>query len=155
DEPTTGVDAVSRREFWDLLGELRDAGLTIVVSTPYMDEAGRCDRVALVQQGRILVVDEPAAIGRGYPYPLYAVVARNRYRLLGKLQHFPHTRSVYPFSAALHYANARADIAPGQVESEIRAYLSGDGFDNLHVEPIDAGIEDAFMALMRSSGEEP
>lgn len=155
DEPTTGVDAVSRREFWDLLGELRDAGLTIVVSTPYMDEAGRCDRVALVQQGRILVVDEPAAIGRGYPYPLYAVVARDRYRLLGELRRFPHARSVYPFGAALHYADARADVAPGQVESEIRAYLSGGGFDNLHVEPIDAGIEDAFMALMRSSGEEP
>lgn len=154
DEPTTGVDAVSRREFWDLLGELRDAGLTIVVSTPYMDEAGRCDRVALVQQGRILVVDEPAAIGRGYPYPLYAVVARDRYRLLGELRRFPHARSVYPFGAALHYADARADVAPGQVESEIRAYLSGGGFDNLHVEPIDAGIEDAFMALMRSSGEE-
>src|SRR5690606_37001287 len=67
DEPTTGVDAVSRREFWDLLADLKRGGLTIVVSTPYMDEAERCDRVALIQAGRILGIDPPSAIVRRYP----------------------------------------------------------------------------------------
>ncbi len=77
DEPTTGVDAVSRREFWDLLARLRDDGLPIVVSTPYMDEAIRCDRVSLMQDGRLLVTDRPDAIGRGYPRPLFAVRGPN------------------------------------------------------------------------------
>src|ERR687891_94690 len=73
DEPTTGVDAVSRKEFWDLLARLRDEGLPIVVSTPYMDEASLCDRVSLIQGGKLLVTDRPAAIGQQYPKPLFAV----------------------------------------------------------------------------------
>ena len=73
DEPTTGVDAVSRREFWDQLGQLRASGITIVVSTPYMDEAERCDRVALMHDGRLLEVDTPGAIARGVRTALLAV----------------------------------------------------------------------------------
>src|SRR5207244_13624736 len=73
DEPTTGVDAVSRREFWDLLGRLKTAGLTIVVSTPYMDEANRCDRVALMQRGRLLAIDTPASVARSFDRPLFAI----------------------------------------------------------------------------------
>src|SRR6188474_821948 len=75
DEPTTGVDAVSRREFWDLLGQLTRGGLTTIVSTPYMDEATRCGRVALIQQGQLLVVDTPTAIARSFDRPLFAVRA--------------------------------------------------------------------------------
>src|ERR1041385_6494928 len=80
DEPTTGVDAVSRREFWELLARFRETGLTIVVSTPYMDEADRCDRVALVQRGRVLAIDTPRAITASYGRPLFAIRVADRYR---------------------------------------------------------------------------
>src|SRR5436190_14561287 len=82
DEPTTGVDAVSRREFWDLLGRLQEGGLTTVVSTPYMDEATRCDRVALMHRGRMLAIDTPAGITRGFEHPLCAVRTGDRYKAL-------------------------------------------------------------------------
>src|SRR6185503_8996003 len=95
DEPTTGVDAVSRREFWDQLAILKATGLTIVVSTPYMDEATRCDRVALMQGGRLLDVDRPAAINERYPLPLLAVSGRDRYRMLAALRQYSNTHSVY------------------------------------------------------------
>nr|MBA3258567.1 ABC transporter ATP-binding protein [Gemmatimonadales bacterium] len=97
DEPTTGVDAVSRKEFWDLLARLRGEGLPIVVSTPYMDEAIRCDRVSLMQDGRFLVTDRPAEIGRRYPRPLLAVRGSNILGLLGALRGFPHAAAVWPF----------------------------------------------------------
>lgn len=148
DEPTTGVDAVSRREFWDLLHELRASGLTIIVSTPYMDEAARCDRVALMQQGRILAIDEPASIGQRFPRPLLAVRAGDRYRLIRVLHTYPHTASVYPFGAELHYSDARDDATPDHVAREVRSYLQSAGFADADVRPIPAGIEDAFMALM-------
>jgi ABC-type multidrug transport system ATPase subunit len=148
DEPTTGVDAVSRREFWDLLGDLRAGGLTIVVSTPYMDEATRCDRVALIQGGRILRTDAPGAIGASYPLPLLSVRAGERYRLLLALRRFPHARSVYPFGEELHYTDDRADADPAAVAGEVQRWLRGEGFADAAAAPIPAGIEDSFMALM-------
>jgi ABC-type multidrug transport system ATPase subunit len=148
DEPTTGVDAVSRREFWDLLHELKASGLTIVVSTPYMDEAARCDRVALMQQGRILAIDEPSAVGKRFPRPLLAVRARERYRLIETLRAYPHAVSVFPFGDELHYSDGRTDMAADRIAAELRAYLRERGFTDADVSPIDAGIEDAFMALM-------
>jgi ABC-2 type transport system ATP-binding protein len=148
DEPTTGVDAVSRREFWDLLAELRAGGLTILVSTPYMDEAVRCDRVALIQAGRILDVDAPDAIGARYPLPLLSVRASERYRLLRTLRTYPHARSVYPFGEELHYTDARADADPAAVAVDVAAWLRGEGFGDAAAAPIRAGIEDSFMALM-------
>ena len=111
DEPTTGVDAVSRRELWDLLAQFKQAGLTIIVSTPYMDEADRCDRVALVQRGRILAIDTPAAIKAAFDRPLLAVRARERYRALLAAREFPHVHSVYPFGEALHVTDARAMVS--------------------------------------------
>ena len=153
DEPTTGVDAVSRREFWDLLAELRASGLTIVVSTPYMDEADRCDRVALIQKGRILDIDAPAAISARYPLPLLSVRARDRYRLLGVLRAFPHAHSVYPFGEEVHYTDARADADPEAIAAELRAYLRRERFDDASVAPAAAGIEDSFMALMGAGDE--
>jgi ABC-2 type transport system ATP-binding protein len=150
DEPTTGVDAVSRREFWDLLGELKASGLTIVVSTPYMDEADRCDRVALVQRGRILAVDRPAAIGERFPRPLVAVraSARDRHALIGALRALPTAASVFPFGEELHYSDARADLPSERVAAEVRDALTAAGFAGVEVAPVRAGIEDAFMALM-------
>lgn len=145
DEPTTGVDAVSRREFWDLLGRLRAKGLPIVVSTPYMDEADLCDRVTLMQRGKLLVTDRPAEIGRRYPRPLLAVRGGSILGLLGILRRFPHAAAVWPFGAALHYTDARAGAAPEGVAAELRAYVASAGLGGVSVEPIAAGIEDAFM----------
>ncbi|MBA3555865.1 MAG: ABC transporter ATP-binding protein [Gemmatimonadales bacterium] len=145
DEPTTGVDAVSRREFWDLLGRLRQGGLTIVVSTPYMDEASRCDRVALMQKGRLLVTDTPGEIGRRYPRPLFAVRGPNLLGLLGALRRFPHAAAVWPFGESLHYTDARADATSELIGRELDGYLASAGITETTVGPIPAGIEDAFM----------
>ena len=163
DEPTTGVDAVSRREFWDLLSQLKAGGLTAVVSTPYMDEANRCDRVALIQRGRLLAVDTPDAIARSFDRPLLAVHSANRYETLRALRDYPHTHTVYPFGETLHYTDARTDLSVEQLEREVQAFLETRGVPHqgrapggsesrarasLHVERIPATVEDTFMARM-------
>lgn len=151
DEPTTGVDAVSRREFWDMLQELRDAGLTIVVSTPYMDEADRCERVALIDGGRILRIDAPHALGREYGLPLLAVhgaAGGDRARLLRVLRELPHAKSVYPFGESLHYTDERAGADLRSLAHELANALTDAGLSGAHVEPIEPGIEDVFMSLM-------
>jgi len=154
DEPTTGVDAVSRRDFWDTLtGLTSEEGLPVIVSTPYMDEASRCDRVALIQNGELLAVDPPKAIQAGYEWPLLTVQADDRYRALNVLREFEHTRSVFPFGATLHYTDARPDAPPDTVADEVRAFLREQGFTDAEVHPIDAGIEDVFMALGSASGD--
>jgi ABC-type multidrug transport system ATPase subunit len=151
DEPTTGVDAVSRREFWDMLGQLRADGLTIVTSTPYMDEADRCDRVALMQGGQILQVDTPGTIGAAYGHPLLAVTGRDRFGLLGALRALPHALSVYPFGDSLHYTDARADATPARVAEEVAAALAAGGFPDARAAPVAPGIEDVFMQRMQAS----
>ena len=148
DEPTTGVDAVSRREFWDLLGRFKSAGLTIVVSTPYMDEADRCDRVALIQSGRLLAVDTPRAITQSFDRPLLAIRAADRYRTLVALRRYPNTGTIYPFGAVLHYTDTRRDAPVSQVTSDLREYLRRGGFGDLEVSETPATVEDSFMARM-------
>jgi ABC-2 type transport system ATP-binding protein len=148
DEPTTGVDAVSRKEFWDLLARLRADGLPIVVSTPYMDEAVRCDRVSLMQSGRLLATDRPAEIGRRYPRPLLAVRGPDVLGLLGALRRFPHAAAVWPFGESLHYTDARADAPAEAIVGELHAHLSAEGLGQAHIDAIPASIEDAFMWYM-------
>lgn len=148
DEPTTGVDAVSRREFWDQLGNLKASGLSIVVSTPYMDEALRCDRVALIHSGKILEIDPPRDLGSRYPLPLFAVRGADRFQLLKALREFPHTHAVYLFGEDLHYTDARSGIATATVSIELREFLAGRGHQDIGISPIKAGIEDSFMELM-------
>jgi ABC-type multidrug transport system ATPase subunit len=148
DEPTTGVDAVSRREFWDQLGNLKSSGLTIVVSTPYMDEALRCDRVALIHSGKILEIDTPREVGSRYPLPLFAVRGADRFQLLQALREFPHAHAVYLFGEDLHYTDARTGVAAATVSHELREFLAGRGHRDIEVSPIKAGIEDSFMELM-------
>jgi ABC-type multidrug transport system ATPase subunit len=148
DEPTTGVDAVSRREFWDLLGRFKAGGLTILVATPYMDEADRCDRVALVQRGRTLAIDTPQAITRSFDRPLLAVRARDRYRALLALRGYEHTRSVHPFGDSLHYTDARPDRPAAELAEELRAFLRGQGLDSVEAAPAAVTIEDSFIARM-------
>ena len=148
DEPTTGVDAVSRKEFWDLLARLRADGLPIVVSTPYMDEAVRCDRVSLMQGGRLLATDRPAEIERRYPRPLFAVRGPEVLGLLGALRRFPHAAAVWPFGESLHYTDARADAPAEAIVRELHAHLMSEGLGQATIEPIPASIEDAFMWFM-------
>jgi len=148
DEPTTGVDAVSRREFWDLLETLRADGLTIVASTPYMDEAVRCERVALIQRGRILDVAAPRIIGARFDRPLLAVRSAERMRLLRALRALPHTHSVFPFGDAVHYASARAEQDALALAADLQRDLVEQGILDAEVTPIDPGIEDVFMELM-------
>jgi ABC-2 type transport system ATP-binding protein len=148
DEPTTGVDAVSRREFWDLLGELRAGGLTIIVSTPYMDEAARCDRIALMQGGRMLAIDAPAQIGARYPRPLFAVSGQPRHRLLGALRSLPHVASAFAFGDTVHYSDARAQVDTAIAIEEVQRGLLAGGVSDVRVQSISPGIEDVFIELM-------
>ena len=149
DEPTTGVDAVSRREFWDLLTRLRSGGLTIVVSTPYMDEAIRCDRVALLQKGRILLTDTPRAICAAYPCALFAVHSRQRLALLRVLRGLPHAAAVWPFGETVHYTDDRTGLSPDAVAADVVAAAGLAGIGDVRVSRIEAGIEDAFMWHMQ------
>jgi ABC-2 type transport system ATP-binding protein len=151
DEPTTGVDAVSRRELWEMLGTLSAQGITLVVSTPYMDEASRCHRVALMSGGRFLTVDRPEALAGRYGAPLFGVALGPHRRLpvLEALRRYPHARSVYVFGETIHVTDRRA----GANEGELAAYLTSAGFGEAHVTPIEPGIEDVFMAL--ASAEAP
>ena len=148
DEPTTGVDAVSRREFWDLLARLRAEGLPILVSTPYMDEAVRCDRVSLMQDGRLLATDRPAEIGRSYPRPLIAVRGSDVLGLLGALRRFPHAAAVWPFGELVHYTDDRAGASPEEIARELGRHLTAAGLGDVSLQPIPASIEDAFMWYM-------
>lgn len=147
DEPTTGVDAVSRREFWEMLKRLKNEGITIIVSTPYMDEAALCDRVALIQQGRILSIDTPEGIVKAFPKKLIAVQTDSMYTMLQDLRAFDPDMSINLFGSRAHIA-VSPDRSP---EAEIEAFLLKKGHGNVKVEAATAGIEDCFMELMANA----
>ena len=142
DEPTTGVDAVSRKEFWHMLQQLKKEGLTIIVSTPYMDEASQCDRVALIQEGRFLNIDTPAHITAKHPQKVWAAKAANMYELLQDLRQQPMVNTVYPFGEFHHFT-----LREGQPE-ELQARLAERHPQHVTIQPIDPNIEDVFMHLM-------
>lgn len=148
DEPTTGVDPVSRREFWDMLDRLREKEITILVSTPYMDEASRCDRVALIQKGRILEIDTPAGIVGRFKRPLLAVRSNQRYQLIKDLRQFPVTNSAFPFGEYVHLTT-QEPVWPEIVEN----YLAMRGHTEIEIHPAKPTIEDCFMDLMGGEGE--
>jgi ABC-type multidrug transport system ATPase subunit len=148
DEPTTGVDAVSRREFWDLLSQLSEAGLAMVVSTPYMDEAIRCNRVALMQQGRLLGVGTPAALSAQYSLPLLAVRSNDRLRLLAVLRQFPHAAQVWPFGSTVHYTDKRTGLSAEMIANQLITFGREHDIPDLIAEPIVASVEDVFIHLM-------
>ena len=151
DEPTKGVDAVSRREFWDLLGALKASGMTMLVSTPYMDEATRCDRVALMQSGRVLGMDTPRAIAAAFDRPLLAIRVADRYRALIALRDRPETHTVYPFGEVFHYTDARRDLPLDQMARDVSDFLAAHGFIGATVEPTPPTVEDSFMARMTAA----
>jgi len=146
DEPTTGVDAVSRREFWDLLGRLKDQGLTTVVSTPYIDEARRCDRVALMHRGRLLVVDTPDGITGAFDRPLLGVRAKDRYKALLALRTYEHAHSAYPFGEVIHYTDNRVDAPVDRLAADVKTFLATSGFGDASAEPLTPTVEDSFIA---------
>ena len=144
DEPTTGVDAVSRKEFWEMLKRLRQQGITILVSTPYMDEASLCDRVALIQSGRIMSIDTPQGISNAFEKPLLAVRATEMLRLLEAMKINNDVEDCYPFGE-YHHAVMKRDFNMEGLEK----YLEDQSFQQLQIKPVQADIEDCFIALMK------
>jgi len=143
DEPTTGVDAVSRSEFWTMLKKLRSHDITIIVSTPYMDEAMRCDRVALIQDGSIMSVDTPEGIIKGFGKRLFSATSSGKYRLIKALKSFPETSAAYPFGDSVH-VTFRDDLIP----DGLQAYLMNLGISDAELAEASPGIEDRFLELM-------
>ncbi len=147
DEPTTGVDAVSRKELWEMLKRLKAQGITIMVSTPYMDEAMMCERIALIQNGRIMSVETPQNIIKRFPLPLFAVSGVDMSLLLSDLRGMSFVRSCNTFGRVHHvtFKGSDADIEAARLLSELKQKYHRD----VRIERIDATIEDCFIELMR------
>lgn len=143
DEPTTGVDAVSRKEFWDMLKQLKEQGITIMVSTPYMDEANRCDRIALMQSGQLLSVDRPADVISSYTKKIFSAKANNMIKLLYALRASAQVSACYAFGAAHHF-HFQETGTPSALEAELKQT----GLEQIEIEAITPGIEDCFIDLM-------
>lgn len=144
DEPTTGVDAVSRKEFWEMLHRLKLEGITILVSTAYMDEAGLCDRVALIQKGEILSVNTPKGIISGFKKPLWAVKANEMFKLMNAIKEDPSVESCYPFGQFHHVVFKTPENSREKLEKTAKE----GNFTGVEISPIEPNIEDCFMALM-------
>jgi ABC-type multidrug transport system ATPase subunit len=150
DEPTTGVDPVSRKEFWDMLYKLKKEGITILVSTPYMDEASRCDRIALMQEGSFLKIDTPEEIINQYEKTLWSVKAKDMYPLLQDLRTLSYVDTCFAFGDS-HHITIRPDIVGDPdvrpTTESLREDLGQKGHQEIEIVPIRAGIEDCFMEL--------
>ncbi len=146
DEPTTGVDPVSRKEFWEMLKHLKEQDITIVVSTPYMDEANLCDRIALIQEGKILSVNTPSAMIKEYTEQLYAVKANNMYKLLKTLEAYEPVLSSYAFGEFAHVSFKDKNIAPMQFEQ----HLKDQGIEQIEIQKTSPSIEDIFIKLLKN-----
>jgi len=143
DEPTTGVDAISRKEFWQMLQRLKEEGMSILVSTPYMDESKLCDRIALIQEGKLMGVDKPSEIVASFDKCVYQIKGEQLYNLLSKLRSMEDIESAYPFGSSLHvYAATGLDLK-SNIESLFPEV-------NVQVDVIEPDIEDTFMNLMTS-----
>lgn len=143
DEPGTGVDPVSRKEFWEMLFLLKEKGLTIMVSTPNMDEAALCDRVALMRHGEVVATNTPEGIIAGYPFYLFAVSAREMHRLIVGLRAQSWVRGCFGFGQRAHLSVDNSEIGI----PEIYDFLSREGHENMVVESIRPGIEDCYIAI--------
>lgn len=143
DEPTTGVDPVSRQQFWDMLKALQQKGITIFVSTPYMDEAALCDRIAFINHGEILKIDTPSSMVQRFERDVFSVESNSIYKSLMALQNYAHTHSIYPFGESLHYMDNRQEFAL----DDIHHHLKNEGLQDLSIKKITPEIEDIFMEL--------
>ncbi len=145
DEPTTGVDAVSRKEFWHMLGNLKKQGITILVSTPYMDEAGLCDRVALIQNGEILRINTPKSIIEQFGKAIWAIKSEEMFRMLHDIRNWEAVETCFPFGEFDHvvFKNQK------HTKKEIAEYLESKNHTGVVINSISPGIEDCFMDLMK------
>ena len=147
DEPTTGVDAVSRSEFWDMLAALKENGMTILVSTSYMDEAERCDRIALIDKGKILDVNVPEKLVEGVDGNLYNASSKDMYPLLKALRKFPGVESCYTFGATLHIVTDG-----GFSQDDAVRRLRQEGLTDVRIWQAKGSIEDLFIKLAKNDG---
>jgi len=147
DEPTTGVDAVSRQEFWEMLQRLKSQGITIIVSTPYMDEATLCDRVALIQNGTIMQINPPEDVVEKFPLGLFSVSSSDIYRLLHDLKDLPKAHSVFAFGQDAHLSYQTHTLT----RDDVIGFLKEKGHQEVMVEEIKPNIEDCFMELMEAA----
>jgi len=143
DEPTTGVDPVSRKEFWGMLKSLKAQGITILVSTPYMDEAGLCDRIALIQNGQFLKIDTPKNIVNQYENKLWAVQSDNMYKLLNDLRANEFTSNCFAFGDKHHVSVSSEQLSM----NSLKETLDKLGHTNIEIREIEPTIEDCFMQL--------
>ncbi len=144
DEPTTGVDPVSRKEFWQMLKRLQQKGISILVSTPYMDEAALCDRIALIQKGRILKIDAPATIISNYDKIIYDIKTKNMHQLILDLKNYPSQYSTYAFGEFIHYIDTNAAFSP----NDLQKYLVEKDHTEIEINKTNPTIEDIFMDLI-------
>ena len=150
DEPGTGVDPVSRKEFWEMLADLKRQGLTMLVSTPYMDEAELCDRVALIQKGKIMSIDTPQGIMAAFKNTLIAARSDNMYQLIKDLRTMEGVADCYAFG---EFAHVKMNLdSPGIQTSEeaVRQFLQEKQHHNIEVKPAEATVEDCFIELMKN-----
>ena len=147
DEPTTGVDPVSRKEFWEMLKRLQQKDITILVSTPYMDEAELCDRIALITNGKILQINTPQEIIASFPKKIFKVRSSNTYQLIEDLRVYPETHSAYPFGEYLHFTPRSEAFGP----MDLINYLEERRHKEIEVKETVATIEDTFMDLSKAN----
>lgn len=145
DEPTTGVDAVSRKEFWEMLKRLKDQGITILVSTPYMDEATLCDRVALMQDGKFLRIDTPSQIIKNYHKTLIAVKGKEMFPLLQQLKQIDGIEMAYPFGEFHHLVLQNEAISIDQLKLQLQQ------IQDLEMKQAEPDIEDCFIYAMQNN----
>ena len=143
DEPTTGVDPVSRKEFWEMLHKLKKKGISILTSTPYMDEAGQCDRIAFIKQGKILTIDTPAGIIDSFGEPLFAVSANNMHTLLKAVREYPEVKNCYTFGE-YHHSIVR-DVK--FKKACFLSYLGSLGYENISINQLTVTVEDCYLKL--------
>jgi ABC-2 type transport system ATP-binding protein len=143
DEPTTGVDPVSRKEFWEMLKKLKQQEITIIVSTPYMDEANLCDRIALIQDGKILSIDTPKNIIGNYPDALFAIKAAEMYPLLKALALYPNRLASYAFGEFAHFS-----FKGNSDKEDLVKFLEREGIKNIEIKEAEVTIEDSFIKLL-------
>lgn len=147
DEPTTGVDPISRKELWEMLRKLKAQGIAVVVSTPYMDEAALCDRIALAREGRFLLIDSPEHIVDSFDRTLWAVTGENMFTLLQLLRAYPGIGSCFSFGDSLHITVEDKTLT----ENNLTDYLASQGHREVTVKPVRATIEDCYMNLSQDN----
>lgn len=146
DEPTTGVDPVSRKEFWDILKSIRKHGITVVVSTPYMDEATRCDRIAMIQDGKIIGINTPSTFIQNFKGKLYTFKSQNIFSLLKAMEECPLNCNYYPYGEHCHIAFYDD---PSTALPQFEKFLQDKNLEHNEIQPIDPSIEDCFIEIVQ------